>query len=37
MSMLSTVCRNLFGGPSTLMYPVKPREPYARARGTRGV
>jgi ech hydrogenase subunit F len=33
MSMLSTVCRNLFGGPATLMYPVKPREPVARARG----
>jgi formate hydrogenlyase subunit 6/NADH:ubiquinone oxidoreductase subunit I len=33
MSMLSTVVSNLFGGPATLMYPVKPREPYARTRG----
>jgi formate hydrogenlyase subunit 6/NADH:ubiquinone oxidoreductase subunit I len=33
MIMLPTVVRNLFGGPATLMYPVKPRVPVTRARG----
>jgi ech hydrogenase subunit F len=33
MIMLPTVVRNLFGGPATLMYPVKPREPVAGVRG----